>query len=161
MKKNIFIAVLMCFAACANAQENGTFKKFRAELFQESKQIKALMATTKDPVMVSSMLDSCIMSINQVDAYFIMLGIVNTVKKEALTEEITNFLLNWLDMTKKNNILNLKALTGAPKNLEPRTQVYVEKLIEYYKNMDQLIEEEINKVNVIKQSVQANQPDKK
>ncbi len=161
MKKIVMTTFLVCAVACAHAQENRALNEYRAALFQESKQIKVLMPVTKDPVMVSSMWDSCIMSINQLDAYFSMLGLFNAIPKDSLTEKTTDFLLNWLDSVKKNNTLNLRSLTGAPKDLEPRTRVYSDKLIVYYKEMNRLLEEEIKKVTAVRQSLKANQAGQK
>lgn len=126
----------------------------RNKIFEESKKIKLLVGTSQDLVLINSMWDSSIMCISQLDAYFSMLGVFNTIKKENLTEIAVDYLTSWLTEIKRTNELNIKSLDGVTVTMDPNTKPRMEKLKGYFKESNNQINSELNKISTIKKSLQ-------
>jgi hypothetical protein len=111
MKKIILFTLILILAGnlAAYALE-ATLIDLRNEIFKNAEEIKASFNISKDPILINSMWDSCVMSVSQMDAYFSMLGIFNTIKKENLNDTQFNYLIHWLTQIKKTNELNIKSL---------------------------------------------------
>ena len=108
MKKIIsLILLLVVFLTFSAYALETTLFEMRNKIFAESKEIKALLTESKDIVLMSSMWDSCVMALTQLDAYFSMVGIFNTIKKGDISEDSVNYLIGWLSQTKKTNELNI------------------------------------------------------
>ncbi len=153
MKKKILILLilLLFFSVSSYALENGLFE-MRNKISTESKQIKALLLKSKDMVLISSMWDSCIMTMTQLDAYFYMVGIFNTVKIEDSQEDVTNYLTNWLKIIKDTSQLNIKSLNAVTQTLEPKTKVYKERLKKVFTELDKVIDVELGRVSLLKRA---------
>jgi len=130
----------------------------RNRIFVKSQEIKALLANSKDVVLLNSMWDSCIMTITQLDAYFYMIGIFNTIKKEDLTDASVNYLINWLNEIKKTNELNIKSLNLVTKTLEPRARVHKEKLTSYFSELNKQINNELSRIPALKGPSKSKEP---
>jgi hypothetical protein len=100
------------------------------------------------------MWDSSIMCVSQTDAYFSMIGIFNTIKKESLTEVAVDYLTSWLTEIKRTNELNIKSLDGVTVTMDANTKPRIEKLKGYFKEMNGQINSELSKISSIKQSLQ-------
>ncbi len=148
MKKIIFVIffLLMSFRA-GFALDTGLFE-MRNKIVVESKQLKALLLESKDMVLMSSMWDSCIMTMTQLDAYFYMVGIFNSVENP--TDATVNFLVNWLNIIKSTSELNIKSLNSVTQTLEPKTKVYKEKLKSDFSELNKSIDSELGRVSVLK-----------
>jgi hypothetical protein len=132
---------------------DATLLDVSSKIFAESQTIKVLMTGSKDIVLMSSMWDSCVIAKTQLDAYFSMLGIFNTIKNENLTEETINYLVNWLDVMKKTNALNMKSLTGISPIYEPTTELHVKRLNGYFAELNYRIDGELKKISSIKEAL--------
>lgn len=154
MKKKILIllVLLMFFSVSSYALENGLFE-MRNKISAESKQIKVLLLESKDIVLMSSMWDSCIMTMTQLDAYFYMVGIFNAVKIEDSKGEVTNYLTNWLKIIKDTSQLNIKSLNAVTSVLEPKTKACKEKLKKVFTELDKVIDVELSRVSSLKRTV--------
>ena len=154
MKKNIFIilALLIFFNVNSYALET-TLLDMRNKISAESRQIKALLLESKDIVLMSSMWDSCVLTMTQLDAYFFMVGIFNTIKKGDLKEDTVNYLTNWLNIIKNTNELNIKSLNTVTQILEPKTKVYKERLKNYFSELNKKIDSELGKISLLKKSL--------
>lgn len=148
MKKSILIIlVLLIFLSVSSyALETGLFE-IRNKISAESKQLKALLLESKDVVLMSSMWDSCVMTMTQLDAYFYMVGIFNSVKSPK--EDTIDYLTNWLKIIKSTSELNIKSLNSVTEILEPKTKVYKEKLKSDFSELNKRIDSELSRVSVL------------
>lgn len=125
----------------------------RDALIKESADIKALLTTkTKDPVIISGLFNTCLITATQLDAYFLMLGIFEAAKKEGCPgNEGIKFIVSWLNEIRNTstlNIENINAITQA----EPKTKVEIGKLRATLISLSALIDIELNKFSIIAQS---------
>ena len=131
----------------------------RNKIFEESKKIKLLLTTTQNPLLVTSMWDSCIVATAQLDAYFHMLGIFNTIKKEETSAYAVDFLSSWLNIIKDTNALNIKSLDAISKNVEEAVKGRTIELIGYFSDTNYRIGKELDKIFLLKKSIEVkNQP---
>lgn len=154
MKKIIFcVFILIGFLQLdAHSLDTGLLD-IRNQIFDESKAIKPLIATSTDSVLLSSIWDSCLISIAHIDAYFFMLAIFNAVKDEDLTEETVGYLTAWLQRVKKTNNINIKGFQNIAEITDDRIKIHIRVLKNYFDKLDNLLNTELDKVNSIKISV--------
>ena len=154
MKKIIFLTLtFIIFLSFSVYALDTTLLDMRNKIFEESKDLKSLLESSKDVILVSSMWDSCIIAMSQSDAYFNMLGIFNTIKKEDLKEDAVNYLTSWLDGIKKVNELNIKSLDAVTLTLEPKTKTHILKLKDYFGKLNNQIDAELAKISLLKKSL--------
>jgi hypothetical protein len=123
----------------------------RNKIFQEAQEIKSLFEKSKDVILINSLWDSCIMLVNQLDAYFYMVGIFNDIKKNDVTDSSVDYLMRWLDTIKKTNDLNIKSLASVDvKKLENKSRVYVERLKGKFSELNQVIDVDLKKISALK-----------
>jgi len=127
MKRFIGIMVLLVIivlTACGAyaAQDVSKLVDIRNRIFEQSKEVKILFSDTKNVVLLSSMWDSCLMTISQIDAYFYMIGITNTIKDKDLSIDAIDLVLKWLDNIKKTNDLNISSLNAVKLDLDAKTR---------------------------------------
>jgi hypothetical protein len=147
MKKGFIAAALLCVFLNVGAYAfDTTLLDLRGTLFSESQDLKTLLADSKDVLLVSSMWDSCIMTVTQIDAYFSMLGIFNTIKKENISEAAIDYLTGWLGEIKRTNDLNMRSLDSVPQVAQHTTKGHMEKLKAYFKDLDAQISVELKKI---------------
>jgi len=152
--KKIFLIVLMLFVFFnfqAYAIDTKLFD-LRNRIFDESKELKALLPGSKDAFILASMFDSCLIATLQIDAYFHMLGIFESIKEKNLTAAPFEFILSWLNQMKSFNNLNLKNLTSPAEATVPTTQVHIEKLKEYFTEFNNSIKTEVDTVSMLKKA---------
>jgi hypothetical protein len=125
----------------------------RTRLFEESKEIKLLLPRSKEGILLVSMFDTCLIATSQLDAYFSMLGIFETVKKENLTKAAVDFLISWLNEIKKTNDMNLRSLSGIWQPTENNTKSHLEKLKIYFNDLNIQINTELTRLNLLKSTI--------
>lgn len=153
MKRIIFvICLLAAFCGTADALDVG-LTGMRDKIFEESSQIKGLMRSSKDLILLNSMWDSCIITVSQIDAYFHMVGIFNSIKKDDLTEEPIYFLSNWLGEIKRTNDLNIKSMDTVSFTPEPATKDHIDKLKNYLGELNDKINTELGKISALRKTV--------
>lgn len=147
MKKIAVAAVLISTFLNLNAYASDPgLLTLRGKLFSESQELKVALASSQDAVLVSSMWDSCIISLTQIDAYFSMLGIFNTIKKENASEAAADYLSGWLNEIKRTNDLNIKSLESVSLITDQSTKDHMEKLKVYFSELNAQIAAELKKV---------------
>ena len=155
MKKTIFFVVMfmavISFCRGSFAQENSIFDA-RKDFSSEASIIKLAMQNSKDVILLSTLWDSCILAMNQIDAYVSMLGIFNTIKKEDTTTDSLKYLENWLNQMKSTGDMNIKSLNGISP-IEPLSNNYIQKLKTYYTDLNKTLAGELAKVSAIKKTV--------
>lgn len=156
MKRIAFVVlVLFMLSTVASYAFESKLLSVYNQIFDESKRIKALLPDTKDILLMNSLWDSCLVTITQIEAYFFMLSIFNTIKKEEMQEPSVDYLVDWLNKTKSANELSIKSLDAFTQPADPNTQLHMAALKVYYKKLNSDIDEEIKKLSVLKKSVQA------
>lgn len=154
MKKIFFVAVLvLALSAQSLYAFDTTLRDIRTEVYTESNEIKALMRKTRDPVLVSSIYDSCLITITQLDAYFHMLNIFNTIERKNLKQEALDSLMTWLVTTKNMNDLNIMSLGDTTQAFDRDTKTHMKKLKKIYSRLNEKIDAERKKIDSIKRSL--------
>lgn len=153
MKKAIFVllALGILFSSYVYALDN-SFVDIRSKIFEEAKEIKALLTTSKDAILLSSMWDSCLMTIRELDAYFNMLGIFNTIKKQDLSEDAVIFLSRWLSEIKAGSELNIRILTESAYPTESQAAIHIARLKNYFGELNKKIDSELNIISLLRES---------
>ena len=159
MKKIVFIvlALVILLGKTVFALET-RFMNIRSKILIESQEIKSLLADTKDIILVNSMWDSCAMAISQLDAYFSLVGIFNTIKKEDASDAALDFLVKWLNGMKNTNNVNINSLNSVTQKLQAQTQLRLEKLKGYFAELNQQIDAELKKLSAFKETLTKKQP---
>lgn len=154
MKKVILstIALMLAWSLSAHALE-ATLIDLRNEVFKNAQEIKVAFNISKDPILINSMWDSSIMTVSQLDAYFSMLGIFNTIKKENLNDVQFGYLINWLNQIKKTNELNIESLDTVKATSEPKTKIFILKLRSSFSKLNDYIVRELRGVSRLQESV--------
>ncbi|MBU1061782.1 MAG: hypothetical protein KJ952_03550 [Candidatus Omnitrophica bacterium] len=154
MKKMGFIvlSLIIFLASSAYALDTALFD-MRNEVFEESKEIKLSLTYSKDVVLMSSMWDSCIMVMVQLDAYFYMLRIFNTIETEDLKQDAVDTLISWLNDVKKTNEMNVKSLDSVSETAEAYTKVHLDKLKTYFGKLNTQIDIELDKIFKLRKSL--------
>ncbi len=156
MKKTLLIifALIAGLGLNAHAQATATgLMDIRDKVLKESQEIKALFSDTKDVILVSSMVDSCILTTSQLDAYFSQLGIFNTIKKDDVTSAAINFLEQWLNGIKNTNDLNIKSLNAVTQNIQGKTKLHLERLTGYFTDLNTQIDQELAQLAALKNAL--------
>ena len=154
MKKIIFILLLVAllFSSHAYASETALLD-LRNKIFDESSQIKALMTTSKMPVLVNGLWDTSVIATLQLDAYFYMVGIFNSIPKGKAPAASLDFIINWLNLIKNTNLSNIKNIAALSGNAEAAIQSRVKILTSYFMDLSIKVNNEIDRVNLIKKTL--------
>ena len=154
MKKTMVMILALVAGLSFNAHAQATgLMDIRDKVLKESQEIKALFSDTKDVILVSSMVDSCILTTSQLDAYFSQLGIFNTIKKDDVTPAAINFLEQWLNGIKNTNDLNIKSLNAVTQNIQAKTKLHLERLTGYFTDLNMQIDQELAKLAALKKTL--------
>lgn len=153
MRKIIVTLFLFLFLNCNAWAMDFKIFDMRNKIFEESKEIKKLFVRSQDTIVLSSLFDACLLAMSQLDAYFNMLGIFETIKEGDLSDLAVDFIVNWLDEIKRTLDLNLKSLTNIPQPLEFQTQEHIEKLKFYFRQLDDIADEELRKLSLIRRTI--------
>ena len=125
----------------------------RNKLFDASKKISKTMQTSKDVVFLTTMFDSCLIATSQLDAYFSMLDIFNSIKKEDVTEVALNAINKWLLEVKASDSLNIKSLDSiTTQAIEKTTKDYIGSLKSSFESLNNQIDVEISKIVLLKKA---------
>ena len=161
MKNIICIVLIAAIFLCPSiyALDNALFDT-RSDILKNAKDIKNSLDKTKDLILMNSLWDSCIMSISQLDAYFYMIRIFNTIEKEDLKEEAVDSIIYWLNNIKKTNELDVKNLVAlkaiSSDTLEAETKLYMEKVKANFGDLNKLIDIDLKKILVLKATFEKN-----
>jgi hypothetical protein len=154
MKKIAYFTLALFIFLNANAYSlDSKLLDIRNDIFDESTELKPLISTSKNIVLVNSLWDSCIVAVMQLDAYFFMIGIFDSVSKDKWNEESVNYLELWLTKIKTTSELNIKAIDSFPPKLEQATQVHAEKLKNYFIDLNKAVDESLATMAKLKKAV--------
>jgi hypothetical protein len=158
MRRIIYFILVLAIVGNMNAYalDNTLLLDLRNKIFDESKEIKPLLADSRNIVLLNNMWDACIIAVSQLDAYFFMIGIFDEVTKDKWNEEAVNYLELWLVKIKNTDELNIKILGSLPPGLEAITQVHGEKLKNYFIDLNDAIDDGLKTISKLKEAVKAN-----
>lgn len=152
--KKLFLIILLNVFLISNANALGSeLLNMRNKLSEDSRQIKAQLLESRNIILMSSMWDSCVLTMTQLEAYFFMIAIVNTIETEDMKGNTVEYMINWLNIIKNTNDLNLKSLDMVIQTLEPKTQVCKERLKKDFGELKKLIDAELAKLIVMKREL--------
>jgi hypothetical protein len=160
MKKVIPLLIVGIFFTCNALALDLKMLDIRQKIFVLSQEIKDNVPKTKDSYAMQAMFNSCLMTASQLDAYFHMVGVFDTIKKENLSTTAVDFLTAWLQQIQKTNQLNLNTFNTIISSVEPATKKYVERVRLTFSDLGGIIVEELNKVNALKKSIAVPLPPK-
>jgi hypothetical protein len=153
--KKIFFALILCLFVFSHLRAyavDNRLPDIRNKISEESNQIRVILRTSNDVVLLISMFDSCLIAISQLDAYFSMLGIMESLKRTSPSEDTYKFFREWLNGIKNTNELNLKTLNEATRIIDVTTKAEVEKLKGYFIALNDLISNELTKFSILDKS---------
>jgi len=154
MKKVVLITLVLVLALSFNAYAlDNVLYNLRNQIFSHSEEIRSMMPDSTDVIFLTGMFDSCIITTTQLDAYFIMLGIFNEIKKEDLTEAPLDLLINWLTKITNSNNLSIQSISLGSQALEQETLIHLEKLKTYYNNLNKRITDEMKRIGDLKRFI--------
>jgi hypothetical protein len=154
MKKSIFLILVLILAWCGMAQAlETTLVDVRNDILKNAQEMKGYFTTSRDPLLLNSMWDSSVMAVSQLDAYFSMLGIFNTIKNENLTEDSVKYLLKWLKQVQETTELNIKGLEAIKTTTDARSKVFALKLKDIFNNLKSKLAQENQNVAKLGESL--------
>lgn len=158
MKKIIFITLIFVTFLNFNAYAAEIpLLDMRNKIFRECRDTQPLLRNPRDIIVVNSMWSSGIMTVSQLDAYFSMVGIFNTIKDRDLTGDPVIYLMKWLNEIKNTNELNIKSLDSITYKVEPSTKVHIEKIEGYFNSLNNIIIAELARVSALQRSLKIKQ----
>jgi hypothetical protein len=154
MKKIIFLvlSLVLVWSFTAQALET-TLIDVRNEILKNAQEMKTYFASSRDPILLNSLWDSSVMTVSQLDAYFSMLGIFNTIKKENVDDSAFKYLINWLNQLKATTDLNIKSLEAIKTTADARSKVFTSKLKSNFNDLKTRINKELESVTKFAESV--------
>jgi hypothetical protein len=154
MKRKIFIILIFCVFLTQTAYCLDTkLYDIRQKLFTQAQEIKQLVNRDNAAqylVLVSTMWDTCFVAITQLDAYFYILGIFNSIKKESITHPTMDFLSRWLKQIKDTDELNIKGLDGIKLPIDPMIRISMERLKRYFRELNSQIDKELAEIEKLR-----------
>ncbi len=153
MKKKICLILILCLLNSYAFSAGPVLMDMRNKIFDEMAQIKSFSAQTQDLVMASSMFDACVITVTQLDAYFSLSGILNSIDKKQWSAQAVDYLINWLNEIKKTNDLNIKSLDALTQTIEEKTKSYALQLKADYLELNRVVGEEVSKLSDLKDTL--------
>jgi hypothetical protein len=132
----------------------------RNKIFDESKEIRSALISSKNSFLLVTMFDSCIQSTSQLDAYFYMLGLFNSIRRSDLNTGHTDFLISWLSQIKSTNELVLRSLTNLPQPIDSKALLHVKKMQKLFGELNALVDTELKKVVAVSKAAALNKKKK-
>jgi len=154
MRKIFFLvlSLLLIWSCVAQALET-TLVDVRTEIFKNAQGMKTYFATSRDPVLLNSLWDSSVTAVSQLDAYFSMLGIFNTIKKQNQEETQVGYLIRWLQQIKDTAELNIKSLEAIKSTTDARSKVLTLKLKDIFNDLKNRVTAELQTVTQLRESI--------
>ena len=163
MKKIIAVTLfffLLLPAACAGAEGATRLLELRGKIFEEYQALQGALATTKDVAVVYGLSDQCLTTIIRLDAYFTMIGVMDSVRDSGLNENSLSYILVWLNGIKNVNGGNMKNLL-AKYEVGKDTADHLKKVNSYFMQLGIYVDSEIKQLTILRDAFAAKQAGKK
>lgn len=153
MRKTIVMVVCaLCVYAQAFAFDTRLLSA-RNKIFEQAKELQTLLAETEDPVAVVSLWDTCIMTATQLNAYFYLVGIYESVNDP--TPDSVSYLKSWLQEVRRTAQLNIRNLSATASVTQPETREHLSRVKASLAELSLLLERELDKVARLEKAVQS------
>jgi hypothetical protein len=154
MKKIIVIVLMLCFCLSVDSfAANNSLTSINARLMQESSNLKSMFKNSRDVVLLTTMWDSYFIARTQLDAYFYMVALFESVKKAAVTDVSVDYLLNWLGEIRKTNTANIKTLNSTVTVIDQATKSAVDRMETNIADLNNAVDKEIIRLNSLKEAI--------
>jgi 2C-methyl-D-erythritol 2,4-cyclodiphosphate synthase len=153
MKKIILMTVC---ALCVHAQVfafDTRLLNARNKIFEQAKELQALLSSTEDPVAVVSLWDTCIMTATQLNAYFYLVGMYESVSEP--TADSVTYLKSWLQEVRRTAQLNIRNLSSTVSITQPATREHLSRVKASLAELSLLLERELDKVARLEKAAQS------
>lgn len=151
MKRRIACVAVLVLLMCTQVYAaNPTLLDMRTKLLKESADIKSLLVKSTDAVLVSSLWDACVLTMTQLDAYFSLMGMFTTIRKDAQVQSAVDYMIGWVREIKRSNDLNIKSMSTILEGLEAATAKKLDVLKTYYRELNSQLASEERKLNSLK-----------
>ncbi|MFH1190262.1 MAG: hypothetical protein V1682_06180 [Candidatus Omnitrophota bacterium] len=159
MSKGVLVTLCLAAVLSFNAYAvESTVLDVRDKIFEEVSAMQPLLKGSKDIVLMTGMIDSCLIAKMQIDAYLIMMSIFNNVKGDDKIDISADNIMNWLNVMKKTNDLNMKTLTSLKGPFEPTTELHLKKMNGYFAELNFRLSQEFQKFDEIKKALKVPRP---
>ena len=143
MKRRILVSLVLClFLVSSVYAQDGSIFGLRNKIFEEAKKIKDL-AEAKNIVVVSSLWDTCLITVMQLDAYRGMRDIFNYLKNKNEAKQAVDVLIDWLTQMKATVEMNIRHLEPANLPVEKNLKMHMEVLKAYFSTLQLRIDQEL------------------
>ena len=157
MKRKIYILLVLLVLVAQNAYALDTkLYNVRQKLFDQSQEIKKLVNRDNAGqylVLVSSMWDTCFVAITQLDAYFYLLGLFNSIKKDQVTGPAIDFLSRWLNLVQKTSQENITSLGAIKVPIDPMIRINMETLKRSFRELSNQVSKELAEIDKLRKSL--------
>ena len=158
MKKIVILILALSFLISVNGYAlKNPLLDMRSRFSEESNSIKLLLKNSRDVILLSTLWDSCFITMTQLDAYFSMVGIFESLKKGNSTDAAINYLLSWLDEIKKASAMNINSLNSAVAALDSPTKIIVERMKINFSDLNKVVGMEINALLKLREGLKTKQ----
>ena len=162
MRKNrafgkIFLVftVLILFSYLNSYALDNRLLDIRNKLFEEAKAIQFKLIDSQDTGLLLTLWDSSMVTITQLNAYFYMIGIFESVKDQKPKDSSLDYLVSWLQELKRTNQMNLRNFaTIVPASIrDQNTKTHIDLLKRYYTTLDTCVDTELVKVAALRKTL--------
>jgi hypothetical protein len=158
MKKIVILILALSFLISVNGYAlKNPLLDMRSRFSQESNSIKLLLKNSRDVILLSTLWDSCFITMTQLDAYFSMVGIFESFKKDNFTDTAIGYLLSWLDEIKKTSAMNINSLNSAAAAVDSPTKIIVERMKINFSDLNKVLGVEINALLKLREGLKTKQ----
>ena len=154
--KKTFVVVIAAYlflgvqaAYCADVRIN----QLRGRIFDASGQIKSALSGSQDVIIVTVMFDSCMLALSQIDGYYSLLTLLDTIKEKDLTPRSLDTVTSWINEIKRTNNANITSLQAMNQPFDPGTKRYVELLKGIFADLNSGLDVELNKLVVLRKRI--------
>ena len=155
--RQVFFVLLIIMALAVpaiQAFDSSELVVIRSKIFRQFEEIKPLLTGSRDVILISSMWDSCVVTMSQLDAYFFMIGIFNTIEEKDVTMQALDYIEKWLVNIKNTNVVNIKSLSSVSYEVEPSISAHMRIMKDTLGELNQAIVRETKKIEILKRRMQ-------
>ena len=157
MRKLLSVALvaILFFASNVRAEPTKLFE-LNKKMYQEYQALQEFLPKTKDVALGYTMWDSSIITIIQLNAYFSMVGIIDSIGRGVIKEKSVEYLVIWLNDIKRKNEINLRSIAMV-KPTEEETSAHAKKLGGYFMELNVQVDNELKRLGLLKNAIRAQQ----
>ena len=144
------VGILLLVFSTGVFAEDRALLNLRGKIFNEAKAVKDF-ADVSNIVVVSSIWDTCLITVNQIDAYRSMVAIFNLVKLKRDRLEAADYLIEWLAQMKVTTEMSIKSLNPRDLPVDKKLKMRLEVLKAYFATLEGHLNKESKKILKLKE----------